>query len=158
MDRQAIHLRPAKPIREEGLIYARYLDQAAEGFFRFMLGNRLADILSAAFIQSDNDYSYQNGTFVEQNNVIVGMASSFTASRRRTYTDKPLKHAAGGRHLRMSIVTTLCAPLMRILETLPDGDYYIQAMAVDEKLRGESGTCVYTGKPAEGRVVFAKSY
>lgn len=34
----------------------------------------------------------------------------------------------------------------------------IRCIPKDKKLRGEKGTCVYTGKPAEGRVIFAKSY
>jgi ribosomal protein S18 acetylase RimI-like enzyme len=137
MDRQAMVLRPAKPDLEEGLVYARYLDQAAEGFFRFMLGRRAAEIVAAAYIQPDNDYSYQNATFAERDEVIVGMVSSFTGKQRRSFTKQPLKRAAGRRRLRMSLVTTLCAPLMRILETTADGDFYLQAIAVDKELRGE---------------------
>ena len=38
MDRHSIILRAAKPTLDEGLAFARYLDEAAEGFFRFMLG------------------------------------------------------------------------------------------------------------------------
>ena len=34
----------------------------------------------------------------------------------------------------------------------------IRCIPSDQTLRGESGTCIFTGKPAEGRVVFAKSY
>ncbi len=34
----------------------------------------------------------------------------------------------------------------------------IRCIPKDPALRGEAGTCIYTGKPAEGRVVFAKSY
>ena len=137
MDQQAIVLRSARPILEEGLVYARYLDEAAEGFFRFMLGRRVADIVAAAYIQPDNDYSYQNVTFAEHDKVIVGMASSFTARQRRCFSDQPLKRAAGNRHLRMSVVTTLCAPLLRIVDTIADGDFYLQAIAVDKELRGE---------------------
>jgi len=137
MDQPSIVLRPAKPTLDEGMVYARYLDQAAEGFFRFMLGHRVAEVVAAAYIQADNDYSYQNVAFAEHDKVIVGMASSFTAIQRRCFSDQPLKRAAGSRHLRMSIVTTLCAPLLRILETLADGECYLQAIAVDKKLRGE---------------------
>ncbi len=137
MDQQAIVLRSARPILEEGLVYARYLDEAAEGFFRFMLGRRVADIVAAAYIQPDNDYSYQNVTFAEHDKVIVGMASSFTARQRRCFSDQPLKRVAGNRHLRMSVVTTLCAPLLRILDTIADGDFYLQAIAVDKELRSE---------------------
>ncbi len=34
----------------------------------------------------------------------------------------------------------------------------IRCIPKDANLRGEAGTCLYTGKPAEGRVIFAKSY
>ena len=34
----------------------------------------------------------------------------------------------------------------------------IRCIPKDKKLRGKSGTCFYTGKKAEGRVIFAKSY
>jgi len=34
----------------------------------------------------------------------------------------------------------------------------IRCIPLDAELRGDSGTCVITGKPAEGRVIFAKSY
>ena len=136
MDQQAIVLRSARPTLEEGLVYARYLDQAAEGFFRFMLGSRVADIVAAAYIEPDNDFSYQNVTFAEHDKVIIGMASGYTARQHRCFSDQPLKRAAGGRHLRMSVVTTLCAPLMRIIDTVADGDYYLLSIAVDERFRG----------------------
>jgi ribosomal protein S18 acetylase RimI-like enzyme len=119
------------------MVYARYLDQAAEGFFRFMLGRRAAEIIAAAYTQPDNNYAYQNVTFAEQDQVIVGMASSFTARRLRCFSDQPLKRAAGKHHLRMRFVTTLCAPLLRILDTMADGDFYLLAIAVDKNLRGQ---------------------
>jgi ribosomal protein S18 acetylase RimI-like enzyme len=137
MCQRSIILRSARPILEEGVVYACYLDQAADGFFRFMLGRRAADIVAAAYAQPDNDYSYQNVTFAERDRVIVGMASSFTARQRGRFASQPLKRAAGGRHLRISVVTALCAPLLRILETLADDDLYLQAVAVDKELRGE---------------------
>ncbi len=34
----------------------------------------------------------------------------------------------------------------------------VRCIPKDPELRGEAGPCIYTGKPAEGRVVFAKSY
>jgi ribosomal protein S18 acetylase RimI-like enzyme len=37
----------------------------------------------------------------------------------------------------MRVVRVLCAPLWRILNTLADGDFYLQAIAVDKELRGE---------------------
>ena len=81
MDRHSIVLRAAKPTFDEGLAFARYLDEAAEGFFRFMLGRRVEQIIATAFAQPDHDLSYQNVTFAEHNNVIVAMVSGYNAER-----------------------------------------------------------------------------
>ena len=40
MDQHPIVLRVANPTFDEGLAFARYLDEAAEDFFRLMLGRR----------------------------------------------------------------------------------------------------------------------
>lgn len=45
MNKPSIIIRPAIPTFDEGLKYAHYLDEAAEGFFRFMLGRRAAEII-----------------------------------------------------------------------------------------------------------------
>ena len=66
MDRHSIVLRAANPTFDEGLAFARYLDEAAEGFFRFMLGRRAGYITATAFAQPDHDLSYQNVTFAER--------------------------------------------------------------------------------------------
>jgi len=138
MDRHAIVLRAANPTFDEGLAFARYVDQAAEGFFRFWLGPGVGYIIATAFAQPDHDLSYQNVTFAERDNVIVGMVSGFTAEqRRRSSRRQPLKRAAGRRNLRMRIVSILFAPLMRIIDSIADGDFYLQAIAVDKELRGD---------------------
>ncbi len=137
MDRHSIVLRVAKPTFDEGLAFARYLDEAAEGFFRFMLGRRVGHIIATAFVQPNHDLSYQNVTFAERDTVIVGMVSGYTAEQHRRSSRQSLKQAAGRRHLRMRIVLILFAPLMRILDSIADGDFYLQAIAVDKELHGD---------------------
>jgi ribosomal protein S18 acetylase RimI-like enzyme len=136
MDLESIVLRAAKPTFEEGLVFARYLDEAAEGFFRFMLGRRAEQIIATAFTQPDHDLSYQNVTFAEYDNVIVGMGAGYTAEKHRRSSRQPLRQAAGRRSLRMRIVLVLFAPLMRIIDSIADDDFYVQAIAVDKELRG----------------------
>jgi hypothetical protein len=34
----------------------------------------------------------------------------------------------------------------------------VRCIPKDPAMRGGTGTCILTGKPAEGRVIFAKSY
>jgi len=138
MSEQSVVLRAARPTFDEGLVYARYLDEAAEGFFRFMLGRRVANIIATAYTQPDHDYSYKNVTFAERDGVIVGMASGYAAEQHRRFSDQPLNQAAGGgRAWRMKCVRVLLAPLWRLLRTLADGDFYLQAIAVDKELRGQ---------------------
>ena len=137
MSKPLIKFRTANPIFDEGRVYARYLDQAAEGFFRFMLGRRFVDIIATAFTQPGHDLSYQNVTFAEREKIMVGMVSGYTAEQHRRSSDRPLKQAAGRFNLQMMVVSTLFAPLFRIIDTIADNDFYIQAMAVEKELRGE---------------------
>jgi ribosomal protein S18 acetylase RimI-like enzyme len=137
MDQPLIVIRAANPTYDEGLSCGRYLNEAAEGFFRFMLGRQFEQIIAKAYTQPNHSYSFQNVSFAENNSRIVGMALGFTAEQHRQFSDQPLKDAAGYLALRMRVVKTLCAPLMRILNTLADGDFYLLAIAVDKELRGE---------------------
>jgi ribosomal protein S18 acetylase RimI-like enzyme len=137
MDQHSIIFRAAKPTFDEGLVFARYLDEAAEGFFRLMLGRRAMEIIATAFARTDHDLSFQNVTFAERDGVIVGMVSGYTAEQHRRSSNRPLKQAAGRNNIRFMVVSILCAPLLRIINTIADGDFYLQAIAVDGALRGE---------------------
>ena len=137
MNRHSIVLRTANPTFDEGLAFARYVDEAAEGFFRFMLGRRAPHIIATAFAQPDHNLSYQHVTFAERDNVIVGMFSGHTAEQHRSSSRQPLKLAAGRRNLRMRIVLILFAPLIRVTDSIADGDFYLQFIAVDKALRGD---------------------
>ncbi len=131
-----IEFRPASLTRDDGLAFARYLDQAAEGFFRFMLGRRVEEILATAFVESGHDLSYENVIFASRGECVVGMVSAFTAERHHAASDRPLRRAAGRYNLRFALVSTLCAPLLRIIDTVEAGDFYLQAIAVDPECRG----------------------
>ena len=137
MNQHSIVLRAAKATFDDGLVFARYLDEAAEGFFRFMLGRRAAEIIATAYTQPEHDLSYQHITFAERDGDTVGMASGYTAEQHRRASDQPLKQAAGKSALRMRAVATLCAPLLRIIDTITDGDFYLPAIAIDKELRGQ---------------------
>jgi len=137
MERNSIVLRAANPTFDEGLAFARYADEVAEGFFRLMLGRRVGQILATAFSQPEHDLSYQRVTFAERDNVIVGMVLGYTAEQHRRSSRQPLKRAAGRLRLRMRIVQTLFAPVMRIVDSIDDGDFYVLFIAVDTDLRGD---------------------
>ena len=126
---QGVHVRPARPVLEEGLYYARYLDMAAEGFFRLLLGRRADQILAVAYLETEHSHSYQNVLFAESHGEVVGMACGFSAAAHAAFSDQPLKKAAGGITMRMRIGEFVFAPMMRLLETIAAGDYYVLAIA-----------------------------
>ena len=138
MDPHSIVLRAANPTFDGGLAFARYHDVASEGVMSFMLGRRSAHLIATAFAQPDHGLSYQNVTFAESDNVIVGMISAYNAAQQRRSSCQPLKRAAGRRNLRMTILFILFAPLIRTIDSIDDGDFYLAAIAVDEEHRGDS--------------------
>ena len=135
MDQNSIVLRPANPTINEGLICGHYLDEVAEGFFRFMLGSKFAEIIARAYPRPNHSYSFQNVVYAEYDKRIVGMVLGFTAEQHHSFSNQPLKEAAGFRVLRMTTVNILFAPMLRILQTIADGDFYILSMAVDREFR-----------------------
>lgn len=131
MSRGSILLRGAEPTIEEGLVFARYFDTAADGFMRFLLGRRAYPILAEAYVRPDNEYSFRHVVFAEDGGSIVGMAAGWTAEQRREFSDRPLQRTA-----RLAVMRILLAPLFRILRTIPDGSFYLLALAVDDGMRG----------------------
>lgn len=152
----SIVLREAEPTPDEGLLFARYLDTAAEGFFRFWLGPRSDEILANAYTRPGHDLSFENVTFAERNGAIAGMISGYTAHQHRNASLKPLQQAVGTSRLRMTTIGFLLAPLFRILDTMGDDDYYLQAVAVDENARGQGlGTLLMDTIEERGRASHA---
>ena len=133
----SITFHTANPTFDEGREFAHYLDEAAEGFFRFMLGRRSVDIIATAFTEPEHDLSYQNVTFAIYERAIVGMVSGYTAEQHRQSSEKPLNQAAGRLNCRKMVVSMLFSPLLNVIDTIADGDYYLQAIAVDKELRGK---------------------
>jgi ribosomal protein S18 acetylase RimI-like enzyme len=118
MDQHSIILRPANPTLEEGLVYAHYLGGAGEAFFRTMLGRRALEIVAKASTDPDGNYSYRNVISAEQDGRIAGMALGFPALQMRT-------------------VQLPTRPMLQVLKTIADGDFYLLSIAIDEGLRGQ---------------------
>ena len=136
MSERPIVIRPAKPTYEEGVVFARFVDMAAEGQFRLLLGRRATEILTSAFLVPDHDLSYERTLFAVSDEGIVGMASGYTEEQHRRSSTRPLKQAAGGLALRMRGMFVLASPILRFLHTYEEGDFYIQFLAVDTEYRG----------------------
>jgi ribosomal protein S18 acetylase RimI-like enzyme len=145
-------LRPAKPESGEGLLVARYLDQAADGFYGFMLGPRSEAIIASAFLEPGHALSYEHVVCVERDGVVVGMSLAYTGLQHRGFSDSPLKRAAGRSALRMKLVRTFLAPLWRVLDSVEESDFYLHGIAVEPELRGAGvGSLLMDDVEARGR-------
>jgi ribosomal protein S18 acetylase RimI-like enzyme len=134
----SIALRPAEPTIDDGGAYAGYLNEAADGFFRLLLGRKMHRIIGEAFTQPGHDLSYEYVTFATSDGSFVGMASGFTAEQHHQSSDQPLVRAAGTiRALRMGVVSALGQRVLRFIDTVPEGDFYLEAVAVNDDQRGQ---------------------
>ena len=84
------------------------------------------------------------------------MVLGYTAELHRLTSDQPLKLAASRFNLRMVVISILFAPLMRIIDTMADGDFYLHAIAVDKGLEGKGIGSVLLDS-IEGRAIASGS-
>jgi ribosomal protein S18 acetylase RimI-like enzyme len=136
MTSDSVAVRPAVPTIEEGLLFARYLNMAAEGAFRALLGRGYDRVIGEAYLSPGHDLSYETAVFAEQSGRVAGMASGYTSQQHEHSSDEPLRRAAGLRIVRMAAFSVLGRGMKRFIKTVPDGDYYLLAVAVDDQNRG----------------------
>lgn len=129
-------IRPAAPTVDEGQLFARYLNVAADGAFRALLGRDYDRVIGDAYLSPDHDLSYETAVFAERSGRIVGMASGYTSQQHEQSLHEPLRRAAGFRMVRMAAFSLLGRGMKRFIKTVPAGDYYLLAVAVDHQNRG----------------------
>ncbi len=91
----SVSLRPAQPTTVEGLRFARYLDTAADGIFRFMLGKSFEQVVAKEYRTPGHDLSFNRVTFAENGGAIVGMTSASSSQQHEQSSESPLLRAAG---------------------------------------------------------------
>ena len=136
MKSESVSIRVANPTYDDGLAYARYVDIASEGGFRFALGRRFTDIIATAFVLPGHDLSFEFTVFAECDGNIVGMASGCTAERHGHSSDLPLRQAPGSRVFR-TFGLALLRIFLRVLGKHSEGDFYLHFLAVDGERRGQ---------------------
>lgn len=131
-----VTVRAARQDREEGEQFARYFDIAGDGLLRWMLGKRFMTIVGEAFLEPGHDMSYEYVWFAESAGAIVGMVSGYSAADHDRSKDRPLFRAAGPRGVRMLAAWLFARRLFNFMNRVPEGDWYLQAVAVDGAYRG----------------------
>jgi len=152
MSSQALTLRSAASTHEDGVVFARYMNVAADGGFRKMFGPRFEEIVATAFRHPNHDLSYEYALFAELDGAVVGMASAYSAEQYAHFREDILRESAGGSAVRIACILALIAPMWRFLHSYEDGDFYLQFLAVEQAHRGRGiGHALIQATEARGR-------
>ncbi len=131
-----VTVRPARPDREDGEAFARLFDTAGDGLLRWMLGRRFVTIVAKAFMEPGHDMSHEYVWFAESDGAIVGMVSGYSAAEHRQSKGGPVFRAAGIRAVRLVGAWLFARGLFSFMDRVPEGDWYLQTVAVDPAFRG----------------------
>ena len=137
MVRDDIQLRPATPDAEEARVFAKHVDQAADGFLRFLFGKRHLDLLAQAYMHPAHDLSYENATFAIEGNEIVGLVTGYSSEQHRKSTQRPLTKARGFPRLRTILLGAWCWRMLSFLTRIDDGDFYVMALSTEASHQGK---------------------
>ncbi len=132
-----VTVRAAQPSPDEGERFAEFFDVAAAGIVRQMLGKRSRQVLAAAYLKPGHDFSYETVHFAEIDGEIVGMACSYDSRYHAASSLRPILRAAGLRSIRAIPAVLFGWRVMSFVDTVPEGDFYLAAIAVDGTHRGE---------------------
>lgn len=130
-------IREAQPDLDEGLIAARFVDEASEGFFKSILGIKTYEIIADAFVKSNNEYSFENSTMIECEGRVVGMISGYTSIEKEGFTKNVLNQFPRGAKFRILIFSVIGRLLSRFLGPHGKEDYYLQTITVNSGMRGK---------------------
>jgi len=132
-----ILIRKAKPDLDEGIAFAHYFNEAAEGFFKSTLGERAFEIIADAYVKTNNEYSYENVVVIEYKGDIVGMASGYTYFEKVGFEKRILSEFKAGAKFRIRVFSLISKFLSRALGPRCDDEYYLQAIAISSEVRGK---------------------
>lgn len=131
-----MEIRRARPERDDGERFAAYFEVAADGLLTWMFGKRYVDVVVRAYLEPGHDLSHEYVWFAESDDGVAGMLSGYSSADHAEASDAPLFRAAGIRSVRALGAALMAARLFSFMGRLPDGDWYVQALAVDSSRRG----------------------
>ena len=128
-------IRRAKPTPDEGLVYARHMDQLSPGFKK-IYGDESEAAITTAYLVSGHILSYEHVEFAEQGGEIIGTLACYTSEQHqasyRGGLKKTLRSYPGFR-----FSSAFLARFLKHFGPETPNDYYVWALFVDEQFRGQ---------------------
>ena len=151
-DSARLTVRAASASRSDGLVFARHLDEAQEGWYRMALGRSAPELIAGAFASGNHELSYEFVTIVERDGVPVGSYCAYSGSQHRRFGPNPLDEAAHG-SVRYRAMKRLSSRMLTFIDQIPERDFYLRSIAVDPDRRGMGIGSVLLERLTEAGVV-----
>ncbi|MEM7232384.1 MAG: GNAT family N-acetyltransferase [Planctomycetota bacterium] len=131
-------IRRARADEVDAAAYTHLMNEAGDDIFRLVFGPDWMRPLSEAYLVKEHVLSYQYVWFAERDGLVVGMVMCFSAEALKISKNPGVTWATGLRLLRLCGWLLAMWPLVRFMGKVPDGDYYVQGLAVEPSARGGS--------------------
>ncbi|TWI70306.1 acetyltransferase (GNAT) family protein [Desulfobotulus alkaliphilus] len=130
-----LHFRRAEASPEDALFFAQALNMASDGLLHFLFGSGYGDIIAQTSMVSGHDLSLEHVLLAECEGEPVAMLSGMAVASMADFSPV-LRRAAGRQIWRAGLLALTALPLFKAMSIHNPNDWYLQAIAVSEKLRG----------------------
>jgi ribosomal protein S18 acetylase RimI-like enzyme len=131
-----LDFRPAAATPEDARFFAQSLNIASDGLPRFLLGSKYEEILAQTSLIPGHDLSLEHVLIAELDEKPVAVLSGMQAAVMADFSPV-LRWAAGRQIWRAGILALAALPLFEAMSEHNPKDWYLQALAVSEQLRGK---------------------
>lgn len=133
---QPVKVRKGELTDLDAAAYAKYLNQAADGAFKVLLGRRYSRIIASTYRKPNNSMSHVYSTFATIDGETVGMLHSYSDTDAVGFSDRALMRSAGLALPRFLVAAFYARRFLEFLEAREPNSLYVEALAVDPDHQG----------------------
>lgn len=94
-------------------------------------------MVADAYLQPNNEFSYEYVTMAVIDRAIIGMVSGYSGAAQTGFAAVLGMSLSRWSRIRFSTVSRASRRITTFINTIPEDDFYVRALAVDEARRGE---------------------
>ena len=134
-----VHIRPARQTPADASAFAELANMASHDILADIVGPDFEHVLAAMFLGDDTLYRASHVWFVDVDRQVTGMLCAFSGRQKAEVTattDQRLLAGAAARTAATVRAQEQLGPISAFIDTLPEGAFYVQFVAVYPPARG----------------------